>query len=72
MKKYNKLELIGFIILMIGFILYIIGSFVEIPFISAFKNKLLFTVSLGLLLWSLGHMKREKEQREKEQKEKEE
>jgi len=65
MKKYNKLELIGFAILMIGFILFVLGTFIEITFISDFGNKLLLITSLGLLIWSLGHMRKEKDNNKK-------
>jgi len=64
MKKYNNLELIGFVILMIGFILFVLGTFVEIPFVSYFGNKLLLITSLGLLIWSLGRMRKEKEEKD--------
>lgn len=63
MKKYNKLEIIGFIILMIGFVLYIGKPYINIKIISENEKIFQFAISIGLLIWSLGHMKKEKEQK---------
>jgi len=65
MKKYNKLEIIGFVILMIGFILYIASPHIDIKDIYGNEKIFQIVIPIGLLIWALGHMKKEKEQKEK-------
>jgi len=65
MKKQNKLEIIGFIIMIVGFILYIFNIYINIDFITENEKIFQIAVPLGLLIWSLGHMKKEKEQQVK-------
>lgn len=68
MKKYNKLEIIGFVILIIGFILYITSQYIEIKIISENEKNFQLAIPVGLLIWALGYMKKEKEQKETKQK----
>ena len=68
MKKYNKLEIIGFGILIIGFILYIASPHIEMKIISENEKNFQLAIPVGLLIWALGYMKKEKEQKETKQK----
>lgn len=59
MKKQNKLEIIGFIILAIGGILFLIDKFLKMEFLNPtieFKEIILYS---GLAIWALGLMQKE-------------
>lgn len=60
MKKLNKLETIGIIILTIGGILFLIDKFLKIDFLNSvmeFREIILYS---GLGIWALGLMQKEK------------
>ena len=65
MKKISKFELVSFTILIISFILFMIGSFTETPFISENKNIFQFTIYIALIAFSIGMVLREKKNRGK-------
>ena len=59
MKKQNKLETIGIIILTIGAILFLIDKFLNIEFLNSameFREIILYS---GLGIWALGLMQKE-------------
>jgi len=59
MKKQNKLETIGIIILTFGGILFLIDKFLNIEFLNSvmeFKEIILYS---GLGIWALGLMHKE-------------
>ncbi|MCH2224887.1 MAG: hypothetical protein MK066_08975 [Crocinitomicaceae bacterium] len=59
MKKQNKLETIGVIVLAIGGILFLINKLSKIVFLTPimeFKEIILFS---GLAIWALGSMQKE-------------
>lgn len=56
MKKHNKLEIIGFIILGIGAILWVSESSLKIDFLSPFYPFGQIMFWLGMLIWSFGYM----------------
>ena len=59
MHKYNKAEIIGFVLLVIGTILWVSEEYFAIETLS-FINKIGQMVFwVGLLIWALGYMKRE-------------
>lgn len=65
MKKQNKLELIGIIILTIGGILFLIDKFLTIEFLNSvteFREIILYS---GLGIWALGLMQKESLKRKK-------
>lgn len=69
MKKQNKLEIIGFIILAIGGILFLIDKFLEVEFlipVMEFREIILYS---GLAIWALGLMQKENLKRKKTTKE---
>lgn len=60
MKKHNKLEIIGFIIILIGTILWVSESSLRFDFLTPFYvyGQIMFWI--GMLIWSLGYMQKEK------------
>jgi hypothetical protein len=65
MKKQNKLEIVGFIILAIGGILFLIHKFLKVEFLNPimeFKEIILYS---GLAIWALGLMQKENIKRQK-------
>lgn len=65
MKKQNKLEIIGIIILAVGGILFLIDKFLDIEFLNSaieFTEIILYS---GLGIWALGLMQKEQLKRKK-------
>ena len=65
MKKQNKLEIIGFIILAIGGILFLVEKFLKVEFLNPimeFKQIILYS---GLAIWAFGLMQKENIKRKK-------
>jgi len=65
MKNQNKLEIIGFIILVIGGILFLIEKFLELEILKPiieFKEIILYS---GLGIWALGLMQKDYLKRKK-------
>lgn len=61
MNKYNKIEIFGFILLLIGAISWMADSYLEIIALKDYYFLGQFLLWTGLLIWALGYMKREKE-----------
>jgi hypothetical protein len=65
MKKQNKLETIGIIILAIGGILFVLDKFLKVVLLNPileFKEIILYS---GLAIWALGLMQKENLKRKK-------
>jgi hypothetical protein len=65
MIKQNKLETIGFIILVIGGILFLIDKFLKVEFLNTimeFREIILYS---GLAIWAFGLMQKENLKRKK-------
>ncbi len=60
MTKYNKLEIIGFVLLVIGAIWKVLEKVVDNELILKFSSYAQIIFFLGLFLWALGHMQKEK------------
>lgn len=60
MKKYNKLEIIGFVLLVIGAIWKVLEKVIDNELILKFSSYAQMIFFLGLFLWTLGHMQKEK------------
>ena len=61
MKKQNKLETIGIVVLAIGGILFLIDKFLKVEFLNPimeFREIILFS---GLAIWAFGLMQKENE-----------
>jgi predicted tellurium resistance membrane protein TerC len=65
MEKYNKLEIIGFVLLVIGGFFWLSEEFFVIESLSSFYSYLKILFWLGLLIWAIGYMPKEKAKRDK-------
>jgi len=66
MKNNNWAEKIGFILIIVGFVLMVLNdSWENNPIPNITKNNMMIG-SLGLLTWALGYMKKQNEQKKKE------
>ncbi|WP_024771821.1 hypothetical protein [Aquimarina macrocephali] len=59
MKNQNKLEIIGFIILVIGGVLFLIDNFLNLEFLDPILEVREIILYFGLAIWALGLMKKE-------------
>ena len=69
MKKNNKLEIIGFILLAIGVIWKVLGKFTENEIIAEYSSYFEILFFLGLAIWAFGLMKKQSKQKENKQNE---
>lgn len=60
MKKYNKAEIIGFILLVLGAFFWFSEERFPIEVLSPIYPIGQFVLWIGLLIWALGYMKKEK------------
>lgn len=65
MKKYNKLELIGFIILVIGTIIWVSEASLRLDLLTPFYAYGQIMFWIGMLIWSFGYMQQEKAKQNK-------
>ncbi len=59
MKNQNKLEIIGFIILAIGGVLFLIDNFLNLEFLDPILEFREIILYFGLAIWALGLMQKE-------------
>ncbi|MCZ4408184.1 hypothetical protein O3Q51_05160 [Cryomorphaceae bacterium 1068] len=64
MKKYNRLELIGFALLVIGTLFWLSEEYFLIESLVSVYTIAQFVFWIGLFIWALGYMLREKEQKD--------
>ncbi len=66
MKKYNKLEILGFTLLVIGILSSISEKFFSLEFLSSIYDSYgRFIFMLGGAFWAIGFYKRKKLQKNK-------
>ena len=62
MKNQNKLEIIGFIILAIGGVLFLIDNFLNLEFLDPILEFREIILYFGLAIWALGLMQNEEKE----------
>lgn len=65
MKNQNKLEIIGFIILAIGGILFLIDEYLNLEFLNPIMDFREIILYSGLAIWAFGLMKKENQKKKK-------
>jgi hypothetical protein len=60
MKKYNRLEIIGFVLLVMGTLFWLSEEYFLIESLQSVYTIAQFVFWIGLFLWALGYMRREK------------
>lgn len=65
MKKYSKLEIIGFTLLVIGGLFWLSEKFYVIESFTSIYSFARMAAWLGLAIWAVGYMPKEKAKRDK-------
>jgi vacuolar-type H+-ATPase subunit I/STV1 len=66
MKKYNKLEIIGFVLLIIGALFWLSENYFVVESLESIYSYGRILFWLGLAVWAIGYMPKEKAKRDKE------
>lgn len=61
MEKKNTLEIIGFTLIIIGALFFISKNYYVIETLSSVYESIDIILPLGLFIWAIGYMKKEKE-----------
>ncbi|MGO4919162.1 hypothetical protein [Maribacter spongiicola] len=61
MEKKNTLEIIGFTLIIIGGLFFISKKYFVIEALSSVYESIDIILPLGLFIWAIGYMKKEKE-----------
>ncbi|WP_282076201.1 hypothetical protein [Maribacter aquivivus] len=61
MEKKNTLEIIGFTLIIIGALFFILKKYYVIEALSSVYESIDIILPLGLFLWAIGYMKKGKE-----------
>jgi|AntRauTorckE5430_2_1112549.scaffolds.fasta_scaffold100078_1 hypothetical protein len=69
MTTYNKLEIIGFALLLIGAIFWISEKMLVIESLTVIYEYTQIVFWVGLFIWALGHMQKEAAEKDEQPKE---